>query len=223
MKTKVVATIGPSSFKHLKKMKDSGMNIARINTKYGNNDEWEWVISHLKKHNIEIMVDIKGLGVLDWVLSQDIDYLAVSYAKNSAQIKKIKKKLDKNVKVVSKIETIEGIKNIDGLIKNSYGLMVARGDLSENVSFEKVPYYKNMIIDKCIKQNKFTIVATEMLMSMVDFKKPTNAEVDDVFSSVIEGAKGVMLSEETAIGKYPVLSVKTMVKIVKEAEKYLKL
>jgi len=100
--------------------------------------------------------------------------------------------------------------------------MVARGDLSKNISFEKVPYFKRLIIKKCKEQNKFVIVATEMLLSMVSSKKPTMSEVDDVFEGVVDGANALMLSEETTIGKHPVIVVKTMKKIIKSAEKYIK-
>ena len=128
---------------------------------------------------------------------------------------------DKKIKIISKIETKKGLKNINELIKASDGIMVARGDLSKNIPFEKVPYYKKLIIDKCNSKRKFVIVATEMLLSMVKSKTPTNAEVEDVFSAVIEGGNALMLSEETAIGNYPVLTVKTMQKIISNAEKYL--
>ncbi len=224
MKTKIIATIGDktSSYGSLKNMKKSGMDIARINTKYGNKKQWEMIIKNLKKINAEIMIDIKNLEFINWINQKKINYLAVSYTQDSKQIKKIRNLIkDKKIKIISKIESKKGLKNIDSLIENSDGIMIARGDLSKNISFEKVPYYKLMILDKCNLKNKFVIVATEMLLSMVNSKKPTNAEVEDVFSAVVEGGSAVMLSEETAIGNYPSLSVRTMKKIVLNSEKYL--
>jgi pyruvate kinase len=224
MKTKIIATIGPKSlsYKKIKNMKVQGLKIARINTKWGNQKQWESMLKILQKLKIEIMIDIKNIKVIDWVNLQKINYLAISYAQNSKQIQQIKRLVkNKSIKIISKIETKKGLKNIDGLIKISDGIMIARGDLSKNTSFEKVPYYKKLIIDKCNSKRKFVIIATEMLLSMVKSKTPTNAEVEDVFSAVVEGGNALMLSEETAIGKYPVLCVKTMKKIVSNAEKYL--
>jgi pyruvate kinase len=203
-------------------MKSNGLNIARINTKWGDRKQWNSMIQLLHKLKIEIMVDIKNIDVLDWVNLQKINYLAISYAHDVKQIKKIRNSVkDKNVKIISKIETKKGLNNIDNLISVSDGIMIARGDLSRNVPFEKVPYYKKIILDKCKAKRKFVIVATEMLLSMVKSKTPTNAEVEDIFSAVVEGGTGLMLSEETAIGNYPALSVKIMRKIIFNAEKYL--
>lgn len=223
MKTKIICTIGPSSesFSVLKKMKSAGMNIARINTKYGDISQWEGMIKFLTKINCEIMIDIKSLDVLDWVKSQKINYLAVSYAEKVSYLDKIKKILGKDVRIISKIETKKGLKNIDNLIKNSWGIMVARGDLGKNLSFEKVPVIQREIIKKCRAKKTFVVTATEMLLSMMNSKTPTRAEVSDVATAVFLGSNAVMLSEETTIGKYPVLSVKTMQKIVNEIEKSL--
>ncbi len=219
----IIATIGPSSFSLpvLKRMKKNGANIARLNTKYGSIKEWNSLIKKLKKLNYLIMVDIKGNNVISWVNTQKIDFLAVSYANSSKQIKQIRNLLvDKKVKIISKIETKRGLKNADDLIKASDGLMIARGDLSRNTSYELVPYFKRELLKKCILENKFVIVATEMLLSMVKSRKPSNAEVDDVFEAVVDGANAIMLSEETTIGKHPALVVKVMNKIKTNAIKY---
>ena len=222
-KTKIIATIGPASnnFEVLKKMKSKGMNIARINTKYGNPKQWESMITHLTKLNVKILIDIKGVKAIPWInKTKNVDYVAISYARDYKHVEQIKKSVRKNVKIISKIETITGIKNINGIINNSHGLMIGRGDLSRNIAFEKVPYYKRTIIDKCVQKKKFVVTATEMLLSMVNSIKPTNAEVDDIFSSVLAKSSALMLSEETAIGKHPALCVETMRKIIREAEKY---
>jgi pyruvate kinase len=224
MKTKIIATIGPKScsFNIMKNLKTRGVDIIRINTKYGKEKEWNSIIKNSKKLSLDIMIDIKSMKFLDWINSIKINYLAISYTQNASQIKKIRNLIqDKSVKIISKIESQKGLKNIDSIINESDGIMIARGDLSRNVSFEKVPYYKIMILDKCNSKKKFVIVATEMLLSMTKSKVPTNAEVEDVFSAVVEGGNAVMLSEETAIGNYPVLSVSVMKKIIINAEKYL--
>ncbi len=221
----IISTIGPSSFSFrvLKGLKRNGANIARINTKYGDEKQWLSLIKNLHKLDFSIMIDIKGLNVIPFVNSVNFDYLAISYANNANQIKKIREMItDKNVKIISKIETKNGLKNCDELIKESDGLMIARGDLSRHVSFEMVPHYKRILLEKCQKEKKFVIVATEMMLSMVTASKPTNAEVDDVFDSVMDGADAIMLSEETTIGKHPALVVKKM-KIIKDnAEKCLR-
>ena len=223
MKTKIICTLGPSSldFETIKRMKLAGMNIIRINTKYGNPKQWEKMIDYATELNLEIMVDIKDLKLIDWVASHQANYLAVSFAEKAFVITSLKKKLNRRVKVISKIETKNGIKNINRLIKASWGVMVARGDLARNVNFEDVPVLQREILKKCRAANKFAITATEMLLSMTKLKSPTRAEVSDVATAVFLGSHGVMLSEETAIGKYPVLCVQTMRKITNEAEKSL--
>lgn len=221
MKTKIICTIGPSSkkFETMKEMALAGMDIARINTKHGDQKQWEEIISNARKLRIKIMLDIKNLKFIDWVKSQKPDYVAVSFAEKSSEINHIKSKLNKDVKIVSKIETELGIKNISQLIKSSWGIMVARGDLAKNVNFEQVPVLQREIIKKCRASRKFAITATEMLLSMTKSNSPTRAEVSDVATAVFLGSHGVMLSEETAIGKYPVLCVLTMRKITNESEK----
>jgi len=223
MKTKIICTLGPSSkkFETMKEMSLAGMDIVRINTKYGNEKQWEEMISNAKKLGVKIMIDIKKLKTLSWIAFQKIDYLAVSFAEKASVINHIKSKISKNVKIVSKIETELGIKNINELIKSSWGIMVARGDLAKNVNFEQVPVLQREIIKKCRASRKFAITATEMLLSMTKSNSPTRAEVSDVATAVFLGSHGVMLSEETAIGKYPVLCVLTMRKITNESEKSL--
>ena len=223
MKTKIICTIGLASlnFDVMKKMKIAGMNIVRINTKYGDPMQWEKIISHAKKLGLEIMIDIKGLGAVGWASSQNFNYLAVSFAEKVSVLNNLKSKFNNKLKIISKIETNGGIKNINNLIKASWGIMVARGDLAKNVPFENVPVLQREIIKKCRSSKKFAITATEMLLSMTKSTSPTRAEVSDVATAVFLDSHGVMLSEETAIGKHPVLCVATMRKITNEAEKSL--
>ncbi len=222
-KTKIIATIGPSSigFFTLKKMVKAGMDIARINTKYGSISEYKKVKKGLKKTGkCKILFDIKSLKVIDWLKDQEFDYLAVSFAETASQIRKIRKKFgSRKIKIISKIETKKSINNIDSLIKESEGIMVARGDLGKNISFEKVPMAQKKIIKKCNDKKKMVITATEMLLSLTNRKIPERSEASDIANAVLDGSDALMLSEETAIGKYPVLAVKIMKKVIKETEK----
>lgn len=221
MKTKIVCTIGPASLSLpiLRKMKENGMSIARINTKHGDLNQWEKIISNCKKINTPIMIDINSKKFLWWVKEKKPEYLAISYAESGKYIREVMKEIDPSTKVISKIESKGGLSNFKKIIDASWGIMVGRGDLSRNLSFEKVPAAQSIIVKKTLKEKKFVIVATEMLLSMVNSKKPTNAEASDVFSAVLSGANATMLSEETAIGKYPSLAVEAMKKIIMEAEK----
>ena len=222
MKTKIVATIGPSSRKYetLKKMKAAGMSIGRINTKYASKKELDETKEKLEKIGCEVIVDIIGKKYISHLKELDFDYLALSFTHSAQQIKNLRKEFfPRKIKIISKIETAKGLENIAEIIRESDGLMVARGDLSKNIPIERLPVEQKLIIKKSKKAGKFVITATEMLLSMMNSKVPTRAEVSDVANAVLDGSDAVMLSEETAIGKYPVLAVKTMAKVVKEVEK----
>lgn len=224
MKTKIIATLGPASINYeiLKDMKKNGMDICRINTKHGNQKQWEILFQNAKKLKCEILFDINNLKNIDWIKKHDFDYLAVSYTKDREHIKKIKKLFSRGVKVIAKIETKSGLKNIDEIIDESYGIMVARGDLSKNISYEKVPIEQKIIIKKCNSKKKFVITATEMLLSLMNSKSPERAEISDIANAIIDGSDALMLSEETAIGKYPALAVKIMNRTIKYTENNLK-
>jgi pyruvate kinase len=219
---KIIATIGPASMDYeiLKNMKKKGMDICRINTKHGDEKQWGTIYKNVKKVGCEILFDINSLEKIEFVKEHDFDYVAVSYAKNKEHIKKIKKLfLPKKVKIIAKIETTEGMKHIDEIIEESFGVMVARGDLSKNISYEKVPIEQKLIIKKCNAKKKFVITATEMLLSLMNSKSPERSEISDIANAIIDGSDAVMLSEETAIGKYPALAVKIMNNTIKYTEK----
>jgi len=220
----IIATIGPSSLSRpvIEKMAAGGMTIARINTKYGSVKQYREIMKNLKGTGCKLLFDIEDMEKLDWIKKQKFDYLAVSFAESAEQIKKVRKMLGKTakkVKIVSKIENRNGIKNIDHLIRESHGIMVARGDLGKNIHFEKVPVFQKLIIRKCNRNNKMAITATEMLLSMTKSQIPERAEVSDVANAVLDGSDALMLSEETAIGQHPALAVKTMKKIIEEIQK----
>jgi len=221
--TKIIATIGPVSeeFRILKLMFSYGMNIARINTKYGSREQYLKITNNLHKiGKVEIMYDFVDIKILDWLKSQDFEYLAVAFAESSKQIKRIRQLIfPKKVKIIAKIESKKGIKNLKEIIDVSDGLMVARGDLGEHIPLAQLPLFQKLIIKESIEKKKFVITATEMLLSMTNSKIPTRAEVCDVANAVLDGSNAVMLSEETAIGKYPALAVKMMKEIVEATER----
>lgn len=222
MEPKIIATIGPSSKNPatLKAMAKAGMNIARLNTKYGTEEEYDKITHELRKLGVEILFDVKGHRELNWVKKKNFNYLAVSFAESKTQINKIKKELNNSkIKIISKIETKKGIRNIEQLIEASNGIMVARGDLGRNMILEELPIFQKIIIKKCNQKQKFVVTATEMLLSMTKNKIPTRAEVSDVANAVLDGSNALMLSEETTIGKYPIEAVKTMKKVISKTEK----
>lgn len=155
-------------------------------------------------------------------LEQKIEIIAVSFVRNGDDIRKVRSILQQNnaghVQIISKIENNEGIDDIDDIIEASDGIMVARGDLGVEVPIEDVPIMQRDIIEKCNLVGKPVIVATQMLDSMQSNPRPTRAEVSDVFNAVLQGADVVMLSGESAAGKYPVQSVKMMAAVAHKAE-----
>jgi pyruvate kinase len=149
------------------------------------------------------------------------DYLALSFVntpEDVIQARKIIEKAGGDARIISKIESRMGIENIDDIINESDGIMVARGDLGVEVPMEKLPTLQKAIIKKCREKGKFAIVATEMLASMYDNPRPTRAEVSDVANAIIDGTDCVMLSGETTVGKYPIAAVEIMNRICKHVE-----
>jgi len=124
-------------------------------------------------------------------------------------------------KIICKIERAKALENIDSIIKMAHGIMVARGDLGVEIPFEKLPVIQKQIIKKCNYDNTPVVTATHMLSSMTNAPFPTRAEVTDIANAVYDGTDAVMLSDETTIGKYPILALKTMRKIVEATEDYL--
>jgi len=164
----------------------------------------------------------KDLIDLDFIIKENLDWVALSFVRKVEDIIGIKKILQDNnskLKVIAKIEMPEALDNLREIILESDGIMVARGDLGVEVPIEKVPLIQRQIIRKCLHRGKPVIVATQMMESMIDRVKPNRSESTDVANAVLEGADAVMLSGETATGMHPALVVETMRKIIIEAEK----
>lgn len=155
-------------------------------------------------------------------IQNDVDFIAASFVRTKDDIIGMRKFVDYNgghdIKIISKIENAEGIENFDEILKYSDGIMVARGDMGVEVDFERLPGIQKRFIKKCYQAGKMVITATQMLESMIEHPTPTRAEISDVANAVFDGTSAVMLSGETAVGKYPLKAVRAMAKIAEQAE-----
>src|SRR5438045_5942499 len=158
-------------------------------------------------------------------MSKNVDYIALSFVRRAEDCRQVKAKIKKlntrrmgRALLVAKIEKAEAIENLDEIIQETDGVMVARGDLGVETSVELVPVYQKRIIEKAVAADRFVITATQMLQSMIENPFPTRAEASDVANAVLDSTDAVMLSAETAAGKYPVEAVRTMVRIIDSAE-----
>tara|TARA_B100000579_G_scaffold113707_1_gene91007 strand:- start:553 stop:1950 length:1398 start_codon:yes stop_codon:yes gene_type:complete len=148
----------------------------------------------------------------------EVDIVAVSFVRNANDIKKVRKIIDNNIKIIAKIELKSAIKNLDSIIDEADGVMVARGDLGVQLPLERVPFIQKQILDEANAKGKITVTATEMLQSMKESHRPTRAEVTDITNAILEGTDCVMLSAETAIGNHPEVVVEAMSRICEEVD-----
>lgn len=238
---KIVCTLGPasSSPEVVERMLKAGMDIARFNLAYGTLQEHSQLISEVRSLSqklripVGILLDLPGLKRshgdikavfgqhLDFALTEDADFVALSFISLVRQVREVKqllRKIKADIPVIVKIEEALALEESGAMIEAGEGIMVARGDLALDISIEKVPMAQKQLIHEANRQGKPVITATQMLESMVRSTTPTRAEAADVANAVLDGSDALMLSEETAIGSYPVEATETMVKIALEAE-----
>ncbi|MBI9069441.1 MAG: pyruvate kinase [Salinivirgaceae bacterium] len=164
----------------------------------------------------------KDIADAEFALSQNVDWIALSFVRtvtDIADLKDLIKKNKKHAKVIAKIEKPEALAEINNIIDLADGIMVARGDLGVELPFHEVPLMQKMIVERCIRYAKPVIIATQMMESMIHNFSPTRAEANDVANAVIDGASALMLSGETSIGKYPIQVIQSMQEIINYTEK----
>ncbi len=164
----------------------------------------------------------KDLRDLEFGIKQDLDWIALSFVRRAHDIDSMREILNKNnskSRIVAKVEKPEALSNIDEIIASTDAVMVARGDLGVEIWLEEVPMVQKMLVEKCNRMGKPVIVATQMMESMIENPRPTRAETNDVANAVMDGADALMLSAETAAGKYPVEVIRSMVRTVASVEK----
>lgn len=216
----VKANDGLLEFKVVDKTEKDIITIAKNGGILSNNKSL--FIPNLKL-NIKYVNDLDLQDII-WAVKNKFDMVAISFVNSKKDVQAVRKILAENksnMKIVSKIESALGVKNLSEIIEASDGLMVARGDLGVELPMEKLPHIQKDMISKAVRKGKFVIVATEMLESMINNLRPTRAEVSDVANALYDGADAVMLSGESASGKHPVEAVKMMQKIIKETEKFI--
>lgn len=164
----------------------------------------------------------KDLKDLEFGIKNDVDWIALSFVRKAFDIQSMRAIIDSHnspARIVAKIEKPEALSNIDEIIAETDGVMVARGDLGVEIWMEEVPMVQKMLVEKCNKAGKPVIVATQMMESMIENPRPTRAETNDVANAVMDGADALMLSAETASGKYPLEVIRSMVRTVASVEK----
>lgn len=163
----------------------------------------------------------KDVEFIRFAAQNDVDFIAHSFVRSKSDVlavQEILDQMDSKIKIIAKIENLDGVNNIDEILQYAYGIMVARGDLGIEIPAEKIPSIQRRLIRKAVQQKKPVIIATQMLHSMIDNPRPTRAEVSDVATAIYDRTDAIMLSGETAYGNYPIEAVKIMAKIAVEVE-----
>lgn len=166
-------------------------------------------------------VSQKDEEFIKFAIEYGVDFIAHSFVRSKEDVIAVRRILDRyesDIKIIAKIENQAGVDNIDEILDNVYGIMVARGDLAIEINAEKIPRIQRVIVNKCRESKKPVIIATQMLHSMIEHLHPTRAEISDIANAVYIGADALMLSGETAYGKYPVEAVSIMAKVAKANE-----
>ena len=175
------------------------------------------------KLNLPSVTD-KDINDLELAIELEADWIAMSFVRSSRDIRKVKsicKKNKSSIPIIAKIEKPEAIQNLEGIIAVFDGILVARGDLGVEMPIRELPILQKRIVNECLKQHKPVIIATQMLETMMQSKNPTRAEVNDIANAIYDGVDAVMLSGETAIGKFPVESIEMMAKIANSVDEDL--
>jgi pyruvate kinase len=241
---KIVCTLGPASSTPdvIERILKAGMDVARFNLSYGTLEEHSRSISEVRSLSqklelpVGILLDLPGLKRysgdvkaifsqhLEFAQSQSVDFVALSFISSARQVKEVKaliRKMNADIPVIVKIEDARSMEESGAMLEIGEGIMVARGDLALEISIEKVPWAQKQLIKEANRHGKPVITATQMLESMVRSPSPTRAEATDVVNAVLDGSDALMLSEETAIGSYPVEATEMMARIALEAEAML--
>ena len=237
----------------LRAMIAGGMNVVRLNFSWGSYEEHTQYIhdvrmlaqeagihipiiqdlsgpriqeTHGHEFDVHAVTDIteKDMKDLSFGLSQNVDYVALSFVGNAGDIVQLKKLIQdagKSTPVIAKIERAIALQNIDEIIAATDAIMIARGDLGNEIPLEKIPFIEKTLIAKCKSAGKPVITATQMMLSMTKSPTPTRAEVTDVAYAILNGSDAVMLSEESANGEHPVEAVSMMNRIIAEAETHI--
>lgn len=239
--TKIVCTLGPasSSSEIIEGMLKGGMDVARFNIAHGSFEEHGQRISQVRllseKLNLPtgILLDLPGLKRrsgdvktvfgqdLEFALSQNADFVAVSFVSSARQVEEVKqllRKMNAYIPIIVKIEEAQALEESGAMVDVAEGIMVARGDLALQISIEKVPLAQKRLIKEANRRGKPVITATQMLESMIYSATPTRAEATDVANAILDGSDALMLSEETATGDYPVEATEMMARIALETE-----
>lgn len=212
---------------------DSGLFQVEVKKIYKNyleveakNDALIWSRRHVNLPGIHLKmpgITQKDKEDVRFAVEESMDFIAQSFVRSADNIRELREYLDslwgQDIRIIAKIENQEGIDNLSEIIEASNGVMVARGDLGIEVPIEKLPTYQARIVEETLKAGKFSIIATHLLESMIENPFPTRAEVSDIYNSVMQRSDSVMLSGETAAGKYPIKSVEVMSATILEAEK----
>lgn len=248
-RAQIIATIGPASesIETLTAMLDAGMDIARLNFAWDACDGHEDHIQMLRSLSrpVPIIQDLPGPRIqhehghehntalpgftdgdaelIACAATHRLEWVAVSFVRDASDIERCRVSIaghGATSRIIAKIERPEALEHLDEIIAAADAVMVARGDLGQNIPIEQVPFVQADIITRCNAAHKPVIVATQMLMSMTENSEPTRAEVADIAEAIVQGADAVMLSEESAVGKHPALAVATMEKVVLESERH---
>lgn len=248
-RTQIIATIGPASsdVDTLTKMIKNQLDFARLNFSWGTLEEHAELVAHIREaadqvgREIPIIQDVPGPRLqggeghsldtdssvltqadkefIDFGRKHNVDYVALSFVRNKADIKRARE-LTGDTPIIAKIERKEALANYGSILQEADAVMVARGDLGDQIPFEYLPFVQTQLIQEANKQDVPVVTATEMLLSMTENEKPTRAEVTDVAYAIMHGSDAVMLSEETATGTYPIEVLGIMEKIVRAAEQF---